>query len=58
MSFALKRSWRDWCREAFIRQGLFSLRPLPENHAEAERDGEKRRTRETIRLELEEKPRE
>ncbi len=35
MAFARKRGWRDWFQEVFIRQGLFSLRPLPANEAEA-----------------------
>jgi hypothetical protein len=34
MAFAPKRNWRDWFREMFVRQGLFSLRPVPRNEAE------------------------
>ncbi len=34
MTFARKPGWRDWFREAFIRQGLFSMRPLPVSQAE------------------------
>jgi hypothetical protein len=55
MGFALKRSWRDWFREAFIRQGLFSLRLLPENRAEAELKAEKSEAPGITRLELDDR---
>jgi hypothetical protein len=34
MPFARKRSWRDWFQEAFVRQGMFSTRPMPTTRAE------------------------
>jgi hypothetical protein len=34
MAFARKASWRDWFREMFLRQGLFSVRPMPITRAE------------------------
>jgi hypothetical protein len=34
MIFSRKRGWRDWFREAFVRQGLFSMRPVPLSLAE------------------------
>lgn len=34
MAFARKVSWRDWLREMFLQQGLFSLRRMPTTRAE------------------------
>ena len=41
MIFNRKRGWRDWFREAFVRQGLFSMRPLPLSRAEQGESAEK-----------------
>ena len=34
MAFTRKRSWKDWFQEAFLRQGMFSMRPMPTTRAE------------------------
>jgi hypothetical protein len=57
MAFVRKRVWRDWFREMFITQGLFSLRPLPVNRAEQD-ESDARETQETVstRLDLKSDP--
>lgn len=41
MTFSRKRGWRDWFREVFVRQGLFSMRPIPISRAEESESAEK-----------------
>jgi hypothetical protein len=38
MGFARKARWSDWFREMFLRQGLFSLRPMTVSDSERETD--------------------
>ena len=54
MTFNRKRGWRDWFREAFVRHGLFSMRPVPLSRAEESESAEKvRKEEDMIRLNLE-----
>jgi hypothetical protein len=46
MTFSRKRGRRDWFREAFVRQGLFSMRPIPISRAEKGESGQKVREEE------------
>ena len=56
MAFARKVSWRDWFREIFVEQGLFSLRPMPTTRAEeAESRANSSQAHEITRLDLDTK---
>ena len=53
MAFTRKLGWRDWFHEMFVRQGLFSLRPMPTNRAEnAESASKSRQEKDLTRLYL------